>query len=304
MAIESPMRLPDLRSAPALYVTSDYSGEHRGASFQVLSILITDPSRCEQWLRARNEVRREFLSDGRRMSFKQLRDRQRAEALVPWLRAADLIPGICFAIGIERNYGSMFDPPAPLNLSHPSFAPYAKWPRATLEKACRLCHFVGLTVAAMASPGQDVFWYTDEDEIASHAQRLRELVNLFAWVSSHYLTVDLRHLRVGTTAMDDGSRLVEDLASIPDLVAGAVSEVLARKTAENVTLTDTLLWPVSEPTDKAMTVLSWLGTIPAELKRLSCVVESTGPSESTVSFLKFSLEEGLEPKAVSTAEVR
>ncbi len=292
LAVETPDRLPDLRDAATLFVTSDSSGDHSGAPYRVLSVLLTDPARCGTWIAARDEIRRALLPDGRRMSFKQLRDRKRAEALGPWLKAADLIPGLCLAIAIERSYGSLFDAPAPLNFSHPDFAPYGKWPPATLEKACRLCHFIGLTVAAIAMPGQDVYWFGDQDEICANAERLGQLTKLFAWISSHYATVDLGRLRVGSTISDDGSLILEDLASIPDLVAGAVAEVLARKVAHGVTLSTTSVWPVPDPSTKTAAVLFWLGRGQVPLKRIPCAIESAGPTESIISFLRFSEEFG------------
>src|SRR5687767_15340318 len=42
------------------------------------------------------------LADGRRMAYKSLSDRQRAQALVPFLAAAEEIPGLCLVTIINR----------------------------------------------------------------------------------------------------------------------------------------------------------------------------------------------------------
>ena len=71
-----------------------------------------------------------------------------------------------------------------------------------------------------------MFWFSDEDEIAANPQRLTLLTKLWANVISNYTVHSLRHLKCGTTGSDDGSNEIEDFAAIPDLVAGALSDLL------------------------------------------------------------------------------
>ena len=61
--------------------------------------------------------------------------------------------------------------------------------------------------------------------MAANAEQLARLSNLFGQISSSYLSYDLEHLRCGTTRLDDGTISLEDLAAIPDLAAGALSEI-------------------------------------------------------------------------------
>lgn len=288
LAQERPDAFPDFSSSRALAIATDSSGEHRRSAYHVLGILIAELDTIRLWAEARDAVRRRHLSDGRRMSFKDLRDSRRRAALPAWLAAADQLSGIAITVAVDRDYGSMFEGPSPLNLDHPSFKPYAAWPAATLEKACRLCHFIGISLAALAYPGQDVIWCTDEDEIAANRTRLGELTNLFAWITSHYLPFSLGHARVGTTADDNESRLLEDLSSIPDLLAGSLSEVMQRKQDSDISLSSNITWPVPNATEKSFHILGWLGSPPKRLNRIACVVDSLG-DESLTSFLKFSM---------------
>jgi hypothetical protein len=85
----------------------------------------------------------------------------------------------------------------------------------------RVVHIVSFFLAGLSRAHQNVIWITDEDEIAANDNRMRELTNLFGNISSHYLPHSMGHFRCGTMKSDDGSRQLEDLASIPDLVAGA-----------------------------------------------------------------------------------
>src|ERR1039457_1632510 len=81
-------------------------------------------------------------------------------------------------------------------------------------------------IAGLSQKNQDVFWFSDEDEIAANPQRLTLLTKMWANVISNYPVHSLRHLKCGTTRSDDGSNEIEDFAAIPDLVAGALSDLL------------------------------------------------------------------------------
>jgi hypothetical protein len=93
-----------------------------------------------------------------------------------------------------------------------------------LDKAFFAVHVLGVLLAGLAAPGQNVMWFTDEDSIAANDDRVRELTQLFAWISSQYLTFNLGHCRCGTSKCDDGSRQIEDFLAIPDMIAGALAE--------------------------------------------------------------------------------
>jgi hypothetical protein len=265
----SPDALPDLRRATTIIVASDYSGEHRGSSHQVLSFLVANLADCGVWDKQRQELRQNFLSDGRRMSFKNLRDKQRWDALVPFLSAANTIPGLLFTVAISSKIDSLFTGPVPLDLSNPDFAAFRAWSRPTLEKAFRVVHFLSFLLAGLLRDGQDVLWFTDDDAIAANPDRLASLTNLVAWVSSSYLTFSLGHLRCGTTRSDDGSRRIEDLAAVPDVVAGAISEQLSLEQADPGVPPGNAFWLYrGEFSSKTSSITWWLCATEHPLKRL------------------------------------
>jgi hypothetical protein len=215
--------LSELRGS-TVFVGSDYGGQHEGADFQVLSFLLADLDTCGDWESIRQDFRANILRSSRRISYKKLSAAHKQRTLLPLLMAANTIPGLIVSILIDRRIGSLFMDSGKLPINHPDFAPYAHWKRGALEKLLRAVHFVSFFVSGLLRPGQNVVWISDEDEIAPNPDRISQVTQLFRAVSSHYLQFNMGSFRFGTTASDDGSRSLEDLLSIPDLVAGALSD--------------------------------------------------------------------------------
>jgi len=289
MLAQNPSSLPDLRTASTILVTSDYSGEHSGAEYQVLSFLLADIERCQQWDKVRMELRARFLSDKRRMSFKGLNDKQRQRALIPFLEAANSIPGLAFTVAIDSSIESLFAGPAPLNLDNPDFAVFRLWKRKPLEKALRIVHFISFLLAGLLRSGQNVLWFTDEDAIAANPERLGQLTDLLAWISSSYLTFNLGHLRCGTTKSDDGSRRIEDLAAVPDLIAGAIGEQLHLVRNRGPDMSSGVFWiHRGDFSAKTSFITLWLADTAKPLKRVFCIVDSVPDlTKFTVSWFHF-----------------
>src|SRR5258708_6219692 len=68
-----------------MVIASDYSGQHKSATHEAYSFLTTTAVALEKWLPVRAQFRQQWLPDGRRLSFKQLREPVRRRALVPFL---------------------------------------------------------------------------------------------------------------------------------------------------------------------------------------------------------------------------
>lgn len=125
-------------------------------------------------------------------------------------------------------------------------------------------------LAGLSAPDQDVFWFTDEDDIVANELRLRQLVNVFGRISSHYLTHNLRHLRIATSRSDTGRRDIEDLLAIADLAAGSLQEIVKKQGVPNGSF-----W-LPRPTElvaKAKTIMDWFSDGTAPLKRLVYVLD-------------------------------
>ncbi len=249
-----PTFLPDLRQAPDLLAVSDYSGEHPGARYDVLSCLVADPGSLAEWDLARQQVRTKWLGDGRRVAFKSLGDRNRRRALPTFLDAAERLRGVVLTVAVDKRVGPLFVRP-----DVPRAPICARWKDAILEKVLRSTHLVSLMLAGLSRPAQNVLWITDEDAIAATHSHLRDLTTALAYVSSGYLRHDLGHLRCSTTSIqNDPSRLVEDLASIADLAAGTYATYLAALREHFSTA----------PDPRHASILQWFGAPVGSLARV------------------------------------
>ena len=222
----------------------------------------------------RSQLRRRYLADGRRIAFKNLRDRKSREALPYLLAAANTIPGLSLTTLIDKRIESLFRETGSLDRNEPELQEYLHWPQGSFEKMLRVVHLIAFFIAGLSRKHQDVIWITDEDEIAANEIRLRELTDITARITSHYLQHDLRHLRCGTTKLDNGSRQLEDLASISDLVAGAVAEALTAYSTEATGHPGPLIIPPPRNLSvKTVTIMDWFATNIQPLKRLVYIIE-------------------------------
>jgi|SRR5688572_18445843 len=215
---------PDLSGSRDLLIASDYSGSHSESHFDVYSFLIVTPSMLTQWEPYRIDVRLR-LGLERIMAFKSLNDKRRQAVLKDFLLIAGRLPGLSVSVIVDKKVGTLFD-----SLGSPEGLeqPVAGWKPGVVERVLRVTHLLGFLIAGLSVPMQDIYWFTDQDDIAPNEARLRDLTSLLANVASHLLRHNLGHLRCGTTGNDSGTKQLEDFVAIPDLVAGALSEVAAR----------------------------------------------------------------------------
>lgn len=265
--------LPDLRTSKTLLLCSDYSGEDSKAPYIVYSLLMTSIEAWAAWEPKRLQIRREYFTDSRRMSFKKLNDKQRERSLLPILTAADSLNGLIFSLAISKKCPPVFAASPPLDLKNPQFAAYRKWKPSVLNKAFLILHLSGLLLAGLAEAGQDLLWFTDEDAIAANDQRVIELTQLFAWISSLYLTFDMGKCRCGTSRCNNGTLQIEDLLALPDLVAGALSDQLAAR-ANGPTMPSSVFWMRrGDLRKKTRRITWWFSDAAQALKRLVCIVD-------------------------------
>jgi hypothetical protein len=85
-----------------ILIASDYSKGASGTDFFVATFLMVDWSQTNKWDTLRLNIRNEFLTDGRRMSYKKLGDAKRSNALNDFLLAADEHTGILIRAGFKN----------------------------------------------------------------------------------------------------------------------------------------------------------------------------------------------------------
>jgi hypothetical protein len=269
---------------PCLLVTSDYGGSHQRSSYEIYSVLLSDLKYCGRWHEARESIRSKFLADGRRMSYKDLNDRQRRNALVPFLDAADLIPGMCISLAVSKTVETLFEKDT--SQVNPDLIECLDWSKSLFERALRIVHVVSFWIAGLSRPNQDVLWFSDEDEIAANPARLALLTKVWANVMNNYTVHPLRHLKCGTTKCDNGSKDIEDFAAIPDLVAGGLSDIL---TALGGSYRPGLVLPFGQCKTKAKVVGHWLSHQNGGLQKVVLVIDQEpDTSRLMITRLRFS----------------
>lgn len=273
----SPGLLTDLRASPTLLVASDYGGEHASAYYQTISLLVADMRGVvASWDLTRRKLRSRFASDGRRLSYKKLGDRQRARMLLPFLAAANQLPGVIATFLIDRRIETFFS--SDIDITGELVIDSTYWKPKAFEKLLRVAHFGSLLIAGMSSQGQNILWITDQDAITANLKKHTEATKVIASVLSGYLSHSVGHIRIGTAQSDDGSLNIEDLLAIPDVVAGAWAEVsshVARRFGRlahpvHVMATKNLL-------RKAHEILLWHSEARHSLKRIAFVIEHVPP---------------------------
>ncbi|MEZ6052590.1 MAG: hypothetical protein R3C02_14580 [Planctomycetaceae bacterium] len=148
------------------------------------------------------------------------------------------------------------------------------WKPKTLEKLLRVSHLGALLIAGLSRSKQHIFWISDQDAITANLEKHKQATNAIASVLTGYLPHQLGHIRIGTAQSDDGSMSIEDILAIPDIAAGAWSEISTSVSSRlgrvahsvDVLATDNLL-------PKAHDILLWHSENQHNLKRIAVVIE-------------------------------
>ena len=271
-----PFRYPDLHDGSYLMLASDYSGEHAHPEFRVLSFLLTTyNSVMTGWEPLRSAVRRRHLADGRRMSFKDLNDALRINALPTFLDAAGQLNGVLICVGVEKTYSLPQDHLPPLEHN---------WKPDLLEKLLEVCAFGAALVDGLRSTGQNLHWITDDDAIVSTENAQRDAMRLFGGLMHTYPT-ESPQFRLGIASKFDDDRLAEDLVAIPDLAAGAFSEMLTTTGKSNIpTLGSGLSTERLFLAIKSTIINAWRSQIDTPLKHFHVLVRAAERGHTSFSF--------------------
>lgn len=275
--IEHPDRIvyPDLRDGSPLVIACDHSGEHASPEFRVLSFLLTTYKSVAAWESRRSDVRKNHLADGRRMSFKALNDALRINAFSSFLDAASQLNGVLTCVGVEKGF----------SLPKETLPPRKHdWKADTLAKLVEICVFGGVMVDGLRGSGQNVHWITDDDSTVSTDKAKDDAMTLMGGLLHKYPD---EHLEVGlgiASQFDDDLR-AEDLVAIPDLAAGAYSEMLTKMGKANLPTSG------SGPSGTALFVQiksslinTWRSQTDKPLKHMNAVIRPAQGGQMLVSF--------------------
>jgi hypothetical protein len=285
------LQFPILTRGRTLLLVADFGGHHQKQHFDTYTFLILDLAKNQNWLAHQRRFRHSILPNSRRMSFKALNDGMRRQALVPFMRAAAGIEGYLVQFAISKKGGSLFTGPAEDEVG----AELLKgWKANVQERLLRVLHLSAFLLSGLSSPGQDVLWVIDEDAIAANVSLLTNLTRLFQRVMASYFSHSLGHIRCSTTGIaDDGSLVLEDLASIADLTTGALGELCTGLVDEKVFPRQGLLTPLPKQlTWKTSLLASWMASPEFAIRRHTTILGlGAGEKNTLVSTLEWRMYE-------------
>jgi hypothetical protein len=214
----------------------------------------------------------------------------RLNCLPAYLDVADHLAGLLISFCIDKNAAHRLSEEYRSDTAFGELGPWA--PRA-FRKLTLIGHLAGILVQGVRRDGQDIVWITDEDEIAPNPQKHAEATQIFGHLISSYSTGPMGHFRFGTTSSDPGDLHIEDLASLPDLAAGCLSELLTfvypHPDSPSV---ERLFVPTAGGIPaKARTIATWLARSASPLTKLNVVVDE---SAGLCSVRRFSVVTSLE----------
>lgn len=252
-------------------ILSDYSGQHREAKHEAYSFLVTTKETIENWVPERDAFRAQWLPDGRRLSFKQLREPMRRKAYPHFLSLAGQLKANLMTFMVDRRIKTFVEGGAnALAESLDDCFPQGLSGN-TIEKIYRLALFVSMIQAGLRNERQQSWWISDHDEALDTWEKREGLARLATYLTFGF-TGWLNAAEQGflTTEASGTPDWVEDLAAIPDIAAGAC----ARLSGHLPTFLGRPRWTVAlppspEPSDwRARMFAAWLSSPGGSLRHV------------------------------------
>ena len=262
---------------------SDYAGSVSRSDYLSYSFILVDADLSPLYPANQREVRSTFLPDSRRMSFKKLGDRHRARALIPFLDSAETLSGVCLAVLVHKGIEFTTTTNKTLQMWQDIGMLTGKWTIHAFEEMARTVSFASALVSECARQGQHLTWITDQDAIVANDDRLTDVMELAARMIGLHLPFSLGEFAMNTAAVYPGERSFEDFVAIPDLVAGAFTEIVTSWSREPglragyITDLDSL-----RVSPKARTIASWFFDRPNSLARGAIILDRIGPEKYQV----------------------
>lgn len=268
--------LPNLKYSDTIYIFSDYSGSHKDSSYDAYSFLFCDLKNSTSFIEDTSNIRYNTQLKDRRVTFRNLNDKVRASVIDRFFEASEGIHGLLFTILIDKEIDNFFSPEE-LNSIKKMFPELKKCKDRPFEKSLRIIHLINLILSGLSCPGQNLYWFTDEDEILCHVQRHITITNLFALVSGLYFENEMGHFKLGSTEYSGECLLIEDLCSIPDLASGGLCELINCNVETMGRLYNNISLNIPNSLSyKSKRVLNWLSDecFKSNLKKINMIIRN------------------------------
>lgn len=221
------------------------------------------------------------------MRYSDLRDPSQERMVAPLLSAALSLHGLLACLAIDKTLRSVIDASGKIDIADPQLEPWRHWKGRQFERMLRVASFVAVLLVGLSRPDQSMCWITDEDEIASNQTQLERLASGLAAMIMGRAPHHISAVECATTVTDSGAFETEDLVTIPDLVGGAVTDLLNAWKDAGVSWSTKLHVPIPDSVQaKARPILNWFSSARGPLTRmLIVVIPNSTPGEIQVKIL-------------------
>lgn len=252
-----------------LLITCDLGGSQKDQRYETFAFLIHDLDRSQRWLSGQRHLRSAVMRHRRRMAFKAMNDRLRRQALIPFLELAECLDGflVTFAVDKGARPNMALDDDVHADLA-------TVWKPSVIPRLTWIAYLGAFLISGFATPGQNVMFILDEDEVAANVPQLTKLTHFLAQVCAGHGGPMMGHLRCGTAKSDDGSLQLEDLVALPDLAAGASAEFLWTLDRDGAGILSPLLQQLPRALSwKSRMIMPWLLHEGGSLDRILCIID-------------------------------
>lgn len=291
LELENPNTINDFR-AGRMILFSDYSGQHKNATHEGYSFLITSDVDLNDWLPELADFRKQYLPDGRRISFKQMREQRRMQSFVPFLKCVAALRANVITFLIDRRINSFFSGSASdlVDLFPDCFD--EKMRPGTVEKILRISSFISFIISGFRNQHQHSLWFSDQDESMENNVRREQLAKL-----ASYLTFGLTRwnsagdMEFATADHPEAPAWVEDFLAIPDIFAGAFCKLQSAIPLFEYKEKWLKVVRQGEMVDnRALIVANWLAAYPMQFRHIlvRLEIDKYGTPRSSAQMFRYS----------------
>jgi hypothetical protein len=273
---KNPFLFPDFSNAGSVFSVSDYSGENKEGYYQALSFLIVDWNNAGLWEAARRALRSFKLDYERNFEYKKLnKDKERRRLLNEFLHITETLEGLTLTYLIDKKIRYLFTERSPHTILFNSG--FGDWKPHIAEKILRIIHLQAPIIYFLTNENHKFLWLTDRDAITKD---VKALGNIFQSIFNLYATHKFQSFGYAQP-FKDKNKSIDDLLSVPDLVAASILEFHNRQ--KDMAFEEKENFEIQE---KANEILIWLSEKNTPLKKLVCIIDKQDEALS-ISFREF-----------------
>lgn len=273
-----------------LWIISDYGGSHRNSRVETYSFLLCDVKNSGEFRDRLAEFRQGSGRALGEIAFSKIRNEKGREALRGFLGCALALRGQIITVAIDKVPALKqlyLERARPEERDHPIILAANQFKSSVLPRVWRIVHLVAALVAAFTQPDWRAVWVTDEDDITASGSHGKALTYLLAAAMPHYMRANPASGEVHTTRSLREFPVIGELASIPDLCAGAVAEMLSLEVKAECRMEHEITQHLAAPTPRTSQLLTALLMGNANLRHIALRVAPDCDGSFLVGLVRF-----------------